>query len=174
MASSWNRLSRKLHYWTSIVIALPFTIILLSGMLLQVKKQVPWVQPSTMKGRGDAPEISFAEMLEIARTVPEAEISDWDDIARLDVRPDKGILKIRAKNSWEIQLDHQTGEVLQVEYRRSDTIESIHDGSFFHDLAKPWLFLLFAIGLLLLLITGVYLFLLPYSRKKRARGLGRT
>jgi hypothetical protein len=143
-------------------------------MLLQVKKQVSWVQPSTMSGQGDAPEISFPEILEIARAIPEAEVSDWDDIARLDVRPGKGILKVRAKNKWEIQLDHQTGEVLQVEYRRSDTIESIHDGSFFHELAKPWLFLAFAIGLLLLLVTGGYLFLLPYSRKRRARGIGRT
>jgi uncharacterized iron-regulated membrane protein len=174
LANNWSRLTRKLHHWTSIVVALPFLIILLSGILLQVKKQVSWVQPTTLSGQGDAPQISFSKILEIAREVPEAEISDWDDVARLDVRPGKGIVKVRAKNNWEIQLDHQTGEVLQVEYRRSDTIESIHDGSFFHVLAKPWLFLVFAAGLLLVLVTGVYMFLLPYSRKKRARGLGRT
>ena len=174
MATTWKRLTRKLHYWTSIVVAAPFLIILLSGIFLQVKKQVSWIQPATMTGRGDAPELAFSEILEVARTVPEAEISGWDDVARLDVRPGKGIVKVRSKNSWEIQLDSQTGEVLQVEYRRSDTIESIHDGSFFHESAKPWLFLACAVGLLLLLVTGVYLFFLPHSSKRRARGLGRT
>ena len=75
MAINWKRFTRKLHYWTSIVIAIPFLIILISGMFLQVKKQVPWIQPTTMEGRGDSPEISFSKILEVARAVPEAKIS---------------------------------------------------------------------------------------------------
>jgi hypothetical protein len=108
-------------------------------------------------------------MLEVAGTVPEAQINEWDDINRLDVRPGKGIIKIRAKNNWEIQIDSQTGEVLQVDYRRSDTIESIHDGSFFHESAKPWLFFLIALGLLTLCVTGIYLFIVPYNAKRNRK-----
>lgn len=169
MAVNWKRYTRKIHYWCSIIVLVPFLVILISGMVLQVKKQVRWVQPSTLGGQGDIPEVAFAKILDVARTVPGAAISDWDDIDRLDVRPGRGIIKIRAKNSWEIQIDHQTGRILQVAYRRSDIIESIHDGSFFSKKAKPWLFLSTAVGLLCLCVTGLYLFILPYTSKRRRR-----
>ena len=80
------------------------------------------------------------------------------------------IIKIRAKNDWEIQLDHQTGEVLQASYRRSDIIESIHDGSFFHGRAKHFLFFPSATMLLLLCITGVYMFIVPFAARRKRRG----
>ena len=52
----------------------------------------------------------------------EAEISSWDDIDRIDIRPDKGIAKIRSKNNWEIQLDLESSEIYSVNFRRSDII----------------------------------------------------
>ncbi len=165
---NWRRSIRKIHYWCSILVATPFCVILLSGMVLQVKKQVTWVQPATMTGIGEAPEIEFSRVLEVAKTVPEAQVRSWDDIARLDVRPASGIIKIRAKNNWETQIDSKTGRILQVRYRRSDLIESIHDGSVFHAEAKPWAFLSAAVGLLLLLVTGIYLFTLPYAARRRS------
>ena len=66
-------------------------------------------------------------------------LESWDDINRIDIRPDKGIAKIRSKNHWEIQIDSETAEVFSVNYRRSDIIESVHDGSFFTDYVKFWL-----------------------------------
>jgi uncharacterized iron-regulated membrane protein len=52
-------------------------------------------------------------------------------------------------------------------------IESIHDGSFFHDRAKLRLFLPAALVLVGLWMTGIYLFFLPYfaiwkKRRKKA------
>ncbi len=102
--------------------------------------------------------------------VPEAEVETWVDIDRLDVRPNKGMLKIRCQNRWEVQLDTNSGDVLQVAYRRSDLIESIHDGSFFHDSTKLWVFLPSALVLTILWATGAYLFSLPYlAQWKRTR-----
>ena len=138
-------------------------------MFLLFKKDVDWIQPSSMKGVGNIPTISFVEILEKAQTVKKAEIDDWNDIDRLDVRPKKGIIKIRAKNRYEIQIDHQSGDVLQIAYRRSDLIESIHDGSFFHKKAKLWVFFPAAIVLLVLWLTGIYLFLLPMLSKRKKR-----
>ena len=164
---NWKRLNRKVHKWGSIIIAVPLIIVLASGLLLQVKKQVTWVQPSTAKGVGKIPELTFDAILNIASTVPEAAISEWKHVDRLDVRPKKGIVKVRAKNSWEIQIDNKTGDILKVDYRRSDVIEGIHDGSYFHDAAKLWLFLPAALGLLVVWVTGVYLFLIPYMGKRK-------
>jgi len=106
--------------------------------------------------------------VEKVKLVPEAEIESWKDIDRLDVRPSKGMMKVRAANGWEIQLDSKSGEVLQVAYRRTDLIESLHDGSFFNDHSKLWFFLPTALILLGLWLTGIYLFLLPsITRRKR-------
>jgi len=57
--------------------------------------------------------------------------------------------------------DTATGEVLQKAYRRSDLFENIHDGTFFHDTVKLALFFPVALVLLVLLITGVYIFFQP-------------
>ena len=48
-------------------------------------------------------------------------------------------------------------------YRRSDLIESLHDGSWFHDRAKLWVFLPTAAVVLMLWGTGIYLFFLPLA-----------
>ena len=166
-------LSRKVHYWLAIAVAIPALVIFTSGILLQVKKQVPWVQPPELKGTGDGPAIPFEQILAISRGVPEAGIQTWDDVDRVDVRPSKGILKVTSRSRWELQIDSATGQVLSSAYRRSDLIESIHDGSFFHPLAKLWLFLPTGISLTLMLVSGIYLFWLPiWVKAKRKRSPG--
>ena len=76
---------------------------------------------------------------------------------------------MQAKSGWEVQVDTGTGKVLQTAYRRSDTIEMLHDGSWFHDRVKLYVFLPVAFVLLGLWITGVYLFVLPYGVRWRRR-----
>jgi uncharacterized iron-regulated membrane protein len=154
-----------------VAIALPFIVVLVSGVLLQLKKQVDWIQPPTQRGSQNAPSISFTKVLETAMTVPQAEIHGWEDIDRLDVRPERGVLKVRAKNRWEIQIDAHSGEVLQVAYRRSDLLETIHDGSFFLADAKLWIFLPVALVLIGLWGTGLYLFAVPHLVKRERRKL---
>lgn len=162
-------LNRKVHYWVSIFIALPLLVIAVTGVLLQIKKQWAWVQPTELKGSGKEPVVSFDRILEASRSVPEAGVTSWADITRIDVRPPKGILKVTTKTDWEIQIDTKTGEVLQSAYRRSDWIEAIHDGSFFTDWAKYGLFLPSGIGLILLTLTGAYLFWQPIGVKWRRK-----
>lgn len=170
MAIRWNRLNRLAHHWGAIVCALPILVVLVSGLLLLLKKEVDWIQPPTQKSQGGIPTLDYTQLLSVVQSVPEAEIRSWDDVDRLDVRPSKGLIKVRADNGWEIQLHHQTGAIQQVAYRRTDLIESLHDGSFFHDSAKLWVFLPASVILTLLWITGMYLFALPYlSRAKKQR-----
>ncbi len=169
MAWHSRRDSRKIHRWGAIIIALPFLIVLISGLFLQLKKDVAWIQPVTQNGAQPWPEISFNQILETAKTVPQAEIQTWADIDRLDVRPTKGVVKVRAVNNWEVQIDTYTGEILQTEFRRTNIIESLHDGTWFHDSAKLWVFLPSSIIVLVLWITGIYLFLVPYLSKRKNR-----
>jgi len=162
-AARWNR---KLHRWGAILIALPLLVVVGSGILLQLKKESDWIQPSTKKGSGGPPAISFSEILAAAARVPEAGVATWDDVDRLDVRPGEGVVKVRAHSGWEVQVDTSTGEVLQSAVRRSDLIESIHDGSFFHEKAQLWVFLPAAFILAGLWGTGIYLFFLPVLKRR--------
>ena len=164
-----SRVNRWIHHWATLIVAIPVMIMITTGVLLLLKKDIEWIQPGSARGTGDVPIISFDEVLTAVQTVPEAQISGWGDINRLDVRPSKGMLKVRAENRWEIQLDATTAEVLKVAYRRSDLIESIHDGSFFHDNAKLWIFLPASIVLAVMWVTGLYLFALPHLARARKR-----
>lgn len=164
-----NRWTRRLHRWGAILTLAPLVVVITTGILLQVKKQVPWVQPPTQRGSPNTPNVSFDRILEIARGIEHSAVDSWQDIDRLDVRPDKGVVKIRARSRWEIQIDAATGEILQVAYRRSDLIESLHDGSFFGDAAKLWIFLPSGLILLGLWLTGAYLWLVPIVSRRRAR-----
>lgn len=168
---SVHRTNRKVHYWGAIVCALPVLVVIVTGIILLLKKDVVWIQPATIRGESEVPAVGYGDLLESVKGVPEAGISGWEDIDRLDVRPGKGVIKVRAKNRWEVQVDQGTGEVLGVAYRRSDLIESLHDGSWFHDQVKLWIFLPSAVVLLVLWVTGIYLFVRPIlvRRGRRAR-----
>ena len=163
-------LNRNIHYWATAFIAAPLLIIICSGLLLQVKKQWSWVQPEQRRGTGTSPNIDLEGILATLRGVPELEVTDWDDINRLDIRPGRGMAKVQLQHGWEVQVDLGTGRVLQTAYRRSDLIESIHDGSFFAgDLSKLSIFLPSGVALLLMCVTGLWMFWLPFFVKRRRR-----
>lgn len=164
-----QRLFRRLHYWGAAIASVPIIIIIGAGILLQLKKNLSWVQPGEMRGAAGAPAVSFDQLLALAQSVPEAGVRSWADIPRIEGRPQKGLIKLISNSNHEIQVDIVTGKLLHAAYRRSDIIESIHDGSFFHSGTKLWLFLPAGIVLLGLWCTGLYMFLLPFRTRRRRR-----
>jgi len=167
---SFSFLTRRIHRWGAIAIGLPLMLVIGSGILLQVKKQFPWVQPAEQRTAVPTPSVPWDVVLAAAKAMPDAGVTGWEDIDRVDVRPGKGILKIITHSRWEAQLALADGAVLQVAYRRSDLIEQLHDGSFFGDAAKLWIFLPSGIVLFALWATGLYLWVLPWlTKRKRAR-----
>ncbi len=169
-------LFRKVHHWGSILIAVPILITLLTGLLLLVKKEVEWIQPPTRTG--SAPQTiaqqTLQDMFNAARAVEDVGIDSWRDIRRLDVKPDKGVVKIVSRTNWEVQIDTATGDVLQVAYRRSDIIESLHDGSFWADWTKLGIWLPAGVGLVVLWLTGIYLFIRHQGKRMRRRNTKQT
>ena len=94
----FQRLSRILHRRGAVIVVVPFALVIGTGILLLLKKDIDWIQPPTQLGSAAEPSVTFDRILEVARTVPEAGISSWDDIDRIDVRPSDGMLKVRGKN----------------------------------------------------------------------------
>ncbi len=162
-------LLRQIHHWGSALIMLQMGLVIGAGLLLLLKKEIDWIQPPTIEGTApdNVPAQSFEALFAAAKAVPELDVEDWRDLARVDVKPGKGVVKFVSDNNWEAQIDAETGAVVQVAYRRSDIIEALHDGSFFADWAKLYIF--FPSGLVLLILwgTGIYLFFLPHVRTWR-------
>ena len=74
-----------------------------SGIMLQLKKQSNWIQPNVEVTSSSKP-IMLQSYLDAVSSVKEANISSWDDIERIDIRPDKGIAKIKSKTIGKFKL----------------------------------------------------------------------
>lgn len=165
-------LNRRVHYWGTLAVAIPMLIVLATGILLQLKKEIPWVQPPEQKGTAGAPTASFEAMLNSIRMQPGFESLSWKDVKRIDVRPSKGIAKWTLAGDWEVQVDSESAHVLQAAIRRSDWIEAMHDGYFFGgDWMKYGIFLPAAIALLAMWGSGLWMFWQPIQAKRRKRAL---
>lgn len=168
-----KRWIRKLHRWGALITLIPLLLVIVTGLLLQVKKQVAWIQPVTYKGSSSTLSLGWERLLEISRSVKEASVSDWSDMSRIDIRPGSGMIKVICANHWELQIDAATGAILSSTYRRSDWVEQLHDGSFFSEPVKLFVFLPSGLILLGLWLTGVYLWWLPIG-VKRAKELRKS
>ncbi len=167
---TFNVLNRKIHYWLTAFVAVPLLVVLTTGLLLQTKKHWTWVQPEEQRGTGTAPAIDLEGILASVRQAPGMRVDGWADINRLDVRPARGLVKVLLDDGWEVQVDLGTGRVLQTAYRRSDVIESLHDGSFFAgDVSRLGLFLPAGVALLCMCLTGLWMFWVPIAAKRRRR-----
>ncbi len=166
---SLPKLMRVWHRLGAVLVLLPAALTFGTGLLLLVKKEWAWVQPPTARSTAPSLELGWDEVLAAVARVPEAEVRSWEDVDRLDVRPGRGIIKVRCRNRWEVQLDAKDGDVLGSAYRRSDLIESLHDGSWFHPWAKLGVWLPAGLLLVGLWGTGLYLWWLPHAVRRRRR-----
>jgi hypothetical protein len=150
---------------------MPLLVVIGSGIVLQLKKDWPWVQPVEHRGQVAAPQIELSDILTSLKGVshPEVSVGGWQDVKRLDVRPDRGVAKATLFNDWEVQIDTTDGRVMQVAYRRSDWIEALHDGSFVHDAYKMWIVFPSALVLLFLWGSGMWMWLWPFLSRRRVR-----
>lgn len=169
-AVNLTRLSRKTHYWATLVVTVPVLVIVASGLLLLVKKHWAWVQPTEVRGTGISPRIDLEGILASVGTIPELGVEGWEHVRRIDVRPGRGLAKVLLQGGWEVQVDLGTGRVLKSARRRSDLIESVHDGSFFGgDAVRLGVFLPTALVLLGMWATGLWLFWRPLVRRRTRR-----
>lgn len=162
-------LNRKIHYWLSLWLALPMALIAVTGLLLQFKKSLTWVQPQEQPRELQLPLAEWPQLLRAAQADASLGVASWQDVERVELRPSRGLIKLVSTNGQEAQFDAGSGELLQVAVRRSDTIEALHDGSWFGDWVKFGWFATSALGLLLATLSGIWLFAEPHFMKARRR-----
>lgn len=165
---------RSIHRWIGISIALFMIITSTTGVMLGWKKNVELLQPATLKGGTlDVTKwVSFERVSQSALSAIDSVTNEKNSIDRLDVRFDKGIIKVLfTEGYWEAQVDAATGKTLSVAQRHADWIEHIHDGSIINDSFKLIYTNYIGFGLLFLSITGFWLWYGPKRIRKAKQGL---
>lgn len=161
---------RALHRWVALPAFVVMFLIGSTGLLLGWKNN-NGLLPDAQKGSSVEPSewVSLESLSQTARFhVREVLLLD-DKIDRMDIRPDKGMVKVRFANHFkEVQLDLKTAQILSVSTRGSDIIEKIHDGSIIdyllatnHDEAKLGYTTLSSLMLILLSFSGFWLWYNP-------------
>lgn len=161
---------RKTHKWAGILLSVVFLNSALTGILLLEKKKYVWIQPPTLTGsQGKAEDfISTRNLVEIVLSQDSTSFRSLEDIDRIDFRPGKRVFKVLSKHNYaEIQVDAVTGEILSTAWRPSDMLEDMHDGSYYADWLHATLMPVAGGGLLLLTVSGLYLWLAAWLRKRR-------
>jgi len=144
---------RKYHRLISIIIVLPFMIMILSGLLLMVRSKVEVIQPASVK----VEKFGDKSLLDFSTIVMKSGVNE-NEIDQIIFRPEKFQLTLRLKNHEEIHLHPQTGEVLKRAKRWTGFLIDLHQGSFFGELGQFGIFLPAGLGVLFLMISGLILF----------------
>jgi hypothetical protein len=173
------RVFRKVHRTTGAFLFVFFFVVAVSGFLLGIKKNSGgMILPETKKGTSS--ELKHFLPLDSLQNNANYFMADFlnqsnpIEIDRIDVRPDKGIVKFTfTSNFYEVQLDGATGNLLHIELRRSDVIEKIHDGSivdYYLQLESGIFKLIYTIimsfSLIIFTITGFWLWYGPKKMRK--------
>ncbi|WP_339608879.1 PepSY-associated TM helix domain-containing protein [uncultured Roseivirga sp.] len=160
---------RQIHKTLGLFIVLFLIISSITGLILGWKKNIDVLQPPTQSGET----LNISEWHPVHR-LAEVSLQAVDSLGlnasnfdRIEYRPTKGIAKvIFDTGSWEVQVDAKTLEVYSVAKRNSDWIEQIHDGSIISELFKLISMNVLGIGLLVLSISGIWLWYGPRKIRK--------
>jgi uncharacterized iron-regulated membrane protein len=173
-----TRIHRRVHKWFSIPFVFFLVIIGLTAILLAWKKELHLI-PKTQKSKTEQPRtwIPVENLIAIGRGYMKDSIQKESEIDRLDIRPEKGIVKVIFKYHFtEIQIDGYSGDILSVKQRNSDLIEKIHDGSILDfifrsgsESSKLIYSTITSLALIILGISGFYLWYNPKKIKKFKR-----
>ncbi len=166
------RLLWLLHRWVGAALGLVLLLSAVTGILLLKKKDYAYLQPPVVRGEEGPPEAlrPLAEVYAAVFALGLPEFRSEADIDRIDFRPRHRVHKVLSVHGHqEVQVCAVTLRVFGPNPRRSDWIESLHDGSWFgtafHDRAMP----VVAIGLFFLGVSGYVMCLWPKFARRRNR-----
>lgn len=161
-----ERSIRKFHRVVGILVFIPILITVCTGLMLILRSYFPWVQPKTIKQEIPKVWLSLEDTKKILVSNPKTLVKDWKDIGYFKITPSKGIIQVRTKQGLQIQLNGETGKILEIAPRRTSFIVSLHEGSYWSPKVRDFVVMPSAFGLLLLLLTGVLLVFKPLFKRR--------
>ncbi|MCV6631419.1 MAG: PepSY domain-containing protein [Flavobacteriaceae bacterium] len=169
-----TRWYRKTHRFIAISLVVFMFLLGATGFMLAWKK--PWgLQPPTPSLLKQEKTIAIDSLHSLARSFAKDSLRIDPSIDRIDIRYQKGVAKIRFKHHFnQLQYNIYNGKRLANQTRWADIIERVHDGSILDFLLKTenapfklWYASITSIGLMLLSISGFWLWYNPKRIRKR-------
>lgn len=171
------RTFRKVHRMTGATLFIFFFFIASTGLLLGWKKNSgdilgskTYVGTTTeLKEWLPLSQLQSNAETYLKNTVPTALEPQLD---RIDIRQDKGVAKFIYNDYYGVQIDGATGELLQVDRRRADFIENMHDASLLDNYLNTGGYIklvyttVMSLALLIFTVTGFWLWYGPKRMKK--------
>ena len=161
-----------LHRWLGIAAGVILMMMAITGFLLLIKKDHDWIQPTPMTcADGGVDQLQpLQKVFEAVMALDLPQFQSEDDIARIDFRPNKRLHKVLSRHGHlEVQVCAITLATSVPRVRRSDWIESLHDGSLFGDFAHERVMPVVAFFLLFLCGSGYVMWAVPKWKKWRKR-----
>jgi len=153
------------HLWLGVAVTGILLIVCVTGILLNHKRPL-----GLMPEVENEPTGRFEQALPLAELARRAESAVGPTIAaagvdRMDVRPGDGLVKVRFDDPavHEVTVELTSGRVLHVGERNDVFLEKLHSGEIFGD-QGVLLSDLAAVALVVLLISGYWLWLYPRVR----------
>ena len=159
------RLMFYAHLWFGVTTTAVLLLVSLSGVLLNHKRGfrlMPEVRHSPSGEFNTA--LPLHHLAELAAAAAGPEVAG-EGVDRMDVRPGDGIAKVRFDDRavTEVTLDLVSGQVLYRGRRADVFLEQLHSGEV---MGARWVLLsdFAALGLVVALVSGIWLWLYPKSR----------
>ncbi len=161
----WARWMFHAHLWLGIVTTGLVLIVSATGVLLNHKRPLGLMPDVPNEPSGTlAQSLPIADLARLAeRAVPPSVAAAGVD--RMDVRPGDGLVKVRFDDPTvhEVTVELASGRILHVGERNDVFLEKLHSGEIFGD-NGVLLSDLAAVALLVLVISGYWLWLYPRVR----------
>lgn len=147
---------KKIHSFFALTFIVPMVIIFSSGFILLIKAYFPTIQPPVE----ETMDIPGKPLLSLD------ELKQDPTIDQIIYRPSKNNISIRYKDDMEKQIHAQTGKVLSYAKRHTNWIIRIHQGTYFANWIKEFIFIPTAVALQIIWITGLVLYFKTKARRK--------
>ncbi len=152
------------HVWIGVIAAVLLVVVSVTGIMLNHKGMLGFMPDAASVEPGLDGALPLSELVRSAEGAAGLEAAAAG-VDRMDVRPDDGYVKVRFGDRvvTEVTVALRTGEVLSVGERNDVFIEKLHSGEIFGD---GWTLLSDAlgVGLIVLLISGTWMWLYPKAR----------
>jgi len=152
------------HVWVGVLATALVIVVSVTGIMLNHKSTLGFMPDAESVEAGLEGALPLDELVRAAEGAVGNRVA-VAGVDRMDVRPDKGFVKVRFADRvvTEATVSLRTGEVLAVGERNDVFLEKLHSGEIFGD---GWILLsdALAVGLLLLLLSGTWMWLYPKAR----------
>lgn len=155
---------RKWHRVIGLIISMPMLLTCITGTFLIMRSHLSFIQPSKTNKQS----ISLFSIAPVSEVLRVAEKKQKGKITSIIFYPKKGYFSVRTDSDYEMRLHGESLKILTEGPKLTGWLIKLHEGSFFSEIVRDYIFLPSAFGLLILIVSGIYIYIEPkYKKYKR-------